>query len=579
MKRFLGLLLTLTLLCSVTKFASAWGGEGHSLTAHLAIRSLPSGNLKGFYAQNAAWFARNSSHPDRWRNRVDHAEAGRHFLDGERFGFGSDLKRLPSNFGELLKLRTYAQLREDGIVPWAVGNRYKLLVSALKERRWPDAMVQSAYMSHYVADSHVPFHATDNYDGQLSNPSQKGIHARFESDMVERSILLEELKVGTPTVTTDGVSLTLTVLNDSIAQVPNILEIDKNIVATLGADFKYTDASYLTSFVTGARPIAIARLEAGGRDLSGLLVAAWKEAGSPKLPTSFEMSDVWLPYAPEFVQRPNTSQAMPTVFDSAKVGARRRAVTLQVPSKLYKQTIPVNILLPYGYESGNKRYSTLYLLHGATGKYSDWNNTSGVAAYAKEVPMIIVMPDGMKDAWYQDSTGKGPWESFFRTELIPYIDTHYHTIANREGRALAGLSMGGYGAWRLGLDMPTLFSCAASLSGAIGWGEGEMNPGLMGYAKALYGESPEAGYKAAALWPRAEKLVDAKGNWSGPALYFDCGKDDFLNASNRDFEAKLLTKGIPYEFAEFDGAHTWEYWDTHIRDVFNFTLRHVSQPK
>jgi putative tributyrin esterase len=580
MKRFLGLLLTLALLGNVTKSALAWGGEGHSLTAHLAVRSLPSGNLKAFYEQNAGWFARNSSHPDRWRNRTDYAEAGRHFLDGERFGFGSDLKKLPSNFGELLKLRTYTQLREDGIVPWAVGNRYKLLVSALKEKRWPDAMVQSAYMSHYVADSHVPFHASENYDGQLSTPSQKGIHARFESDMVERSILLEELKVGTPTVTTDGVSLTLNVLNDSLAQVPNILEIDKNIVATLGADFKYTDASYLTSFVTSARPIAIARLEAGGRDLSGLLVAAWREASSPKLPTDFVMNDAWLPYAPEFVQKPNVSQAMPTVFESAKIGARKRVVTLQVPSKLYNQAIPVNILLPYGYELDNKRYSTLYLLHGATGKYSDWNNTSGVAAYAKEIPMIIVMPDAMGDSFYDNSKNKGSWESFFKQELIPYIDKNYKTIAKREGRALAGLSMGGYGAWRLGLDMPTMFASAASLSGAIGWGEDNAsNAMLVDYGKSIYGDEYATAYSAAMLWPRMQKLVDTKGNWNGPALYFDCGKDDFLNGSNRDFEAKLLTRGVPYEFAEFDGAHTWEYWDTHIRDVFNFTLRHVSQPR
>jgi putative tributyrin esterase len=268
------------------------------------------------------------------------------------------------------------------------------------------------------------------------------------------------------------------------------------------------------------------------------------------------------------------------VFESAKVGARRRAVMLKIPSKLMGKDVPVNILLPYGYELEKTHYSVLYLLHGSDGGAGDWNNTSGVAAYAKEFPLIIVMPDAMGDSFYDNSKNKGPWETFFKQELVPYIDKNYKTIAKREGRALAGLSMGGYGAWRLGLDMPQLFSCAASLSGALGWGENNAsNAALLEYGKTIYGDEYATAYPAAMLWPRVEKLLDAKGNWSGPALYFDCGKDDFLNASNRDFEAKLLTKGIPYEFAEFDGAHTWEYWDTHIRDVFNFTLRHVSQPK
>ena len=582
MKRFLSLILCFGLLISLVQRSFAWGGEGHALIAHLAIRDLPTSNLKDFYAQNASWFAKSSSHPDRWRNRPDYAEAGRHFLDGEHFGFGSDLKKLPRNFGDLLKIRKYEDLRTDGIVPWVVGNRYKLLVSALKEKRWPDAMVQSAFLSHYVADSHVPFHATENYDGLLSNPPQKGIHARFESDMVERSILLEDLKTGTPTPVTDSVSLTIGVLNDSIAQVPIILDIDKTTVATIGSKFSdpkelYSSPDYTTPFIAGARSIAVQRLESGGRDLAGVLLAAWREAGSPTLPTNFVMNDSWLPYAPDFA--PRNAQAMVTVFDSAKVGARRHAVTIQVPSAVYKKTVPVNIILPFDYETSQKRYSTLYLLHGATGKYSDWNLQSGVAAYAKEIPMIIVMPDALNDSFYHDTVGKGPWETFFKTELLPYIEKNYRTIGKREGRALAGLSMGGYGAWRLGLDMPELFCSAASLSGVIGWGEGPMNPGVMGYAKGLYGDNTETDYHNASLWPRMEKLVDARGNWTGPALYFDIGKDDFLNASNREYEAKLLTKEIPYEFAEFDGAHTWEYWDTHIRDVFNFTLRHVSAPQ
>jgi S1/P1 Nuclease len=194
------LALSLLATVAVTSVSHAWGGVGHTYVAKLAVDSLPDSSLKTLFLLNKDWFAAASSHPDRWRNRPDSAEAPRHFLDGERFGFGADISKIPQDFAAVQKLRDYMKLRSDGMNPWTVRRIYQLLVLAMREKRWDDAMVQAAYLSHYVADAHVPFHATENYDGQLSEPSQKGIHARFESVMLEKSVAYSELKPGTVTL-------------------------------------------------------------------------------------------------------------------------------------------------------------------------------------------------------------------------------------------------------------------------------------------------------------------------------------------------------------------------------------------
>src|SRR5262249_39792081 len=159
--------------------------EGHQYVARLAVDCLPESPFKDLLRRNTVWFAVNANYPDRWRNRPDYAENARHFLDTERFGHGRNVLDIPPEYGAVAAAQGYEALRKDGLLPWTVGREYQLLVRALRERRWEDAMVQAAYLGHYVADAHVPFHATENYDGQLSDPSQKGIHARFEEKVLQ----------------------------------------------------------------------------------------------------------------------------------------------------------------------------------------------------------------------------------------------------------------------------------------------------------------------------------------------------------------------------------------------------------
>lgn len=570
-------LLSLFALLTLAPLAHAWGGVGHSYVAKLAIDSLPRSPLQQLLADNAEWYATASSHPDRWRNRPDHAEAPRHFFDTERFGFGSDLSKVPQSFTGIQKVRSYTQLRTDGMNPWTVNRVYRLLVVALREKRWDDALVQAAYLSHYVGDAHVPFHASENYDGQLSLPSQKGIHSRFESVMLEKSIAYGELKAGPPLTVTSPISQSFTTLQASIDDVAPLLAADRAAQALAGDT---QSELYWNTFTRAAKPIAIKRLELGGRTLAGYLQSAWLEAGRPTPPKSYKASSTLLPYAPPFVPRGEPSlPAMPPVSEAQKAQARVGAATvLYIESKALGKFVPTTVVLPKGYWQSSRRYPVLYLLHGAFGKHTDWFKNSGLAAYVADLPLIVVLPDAQGDSFYQNSPKFGDYQTYFERELMPEIESSFRTIPAREGRAIAGLSMGGYGAWRLALDNPTKFCATASLSGVVGWGV-TPNPALTGFAKGLFPTDTEQKVAEGSVWKRIEALTGPKGEWRGPALWFDCGKDDFLIQGNRDLERRLLERGLPFEFAEFDGAHTWSYWDEHLRDVLHFALRHLTPPQ
>ena len=117
----------------------------------------------------------------------------------------------------------------------------------------------------------------------------------------------------------------------------------------------------------------------------------------------------------------------------------------------------VNILLPDGYASSGRRYPVLYLLHPSGGTYRDWATQTDIVRYARHLPLIIVMSDG-DEGWYVDAVGRGPhWETYHVHELIQYVDNHFRTIAARSGRAVAGASMGGQGAFAYAARHPDTY--------------------------------------------------------------------------------------------------------------------------
>src|SRR6516162_460741 len=144
--------------------------------------------------------------------------------------------------------------------------------------------------------------------------------------------------------------------------------------------------------------------------------------------------------------------------------------TVEFEGKSVGRKMKYNIALPAKYDQTTDRYPVLYLLHGLTSNYTAWARMR-VPDYARAYDLIVVMPD-VGNSWYvnwakSEDGQKNRWEDFIVKDLIGHVDSTYRTIAKREGRAINGLSMGGYGGLMLGLKHPDLFCSIGSHSGAI----------------------------------------------------------------------------------------------------------------
>ena len=252
-----------------------WGVVGHRYASGLAVEDLPA-ELKPLYAANKAWIVAHSSDPDQWRG-ADRSEAPHHFIDMDKWGM-ADAKHFPRDYWMACGLYGKAAVDSNGVVPWRIGQYYAKLVVAFKKQDARAIVDTSAWLGHYVADIHVPFHACVNYDGQLTG--QRGVHARFESVMVEKQITEKDLKASGVKPIKDPVAAAFGWADLSLKRSFDVLAADK---AAAAKDSEY-GAAYYKTFGVKARPIAIAALSESGRDLASLWVAAWQAAGKPALP-------------------------------------------------------------------------------------------------------------------------------------------------------------------------------------------------------------------------------------------------------------------------------------------------------
>ena len=288
-------LATLTLI-SVAAPSFGWGVVGHRYANGLAVDSLPD-SLKNFYAPNRAWIVAHSSDPDQWRNK-DRSEAPHHFIDLDFWGMDA-VKTFPTDYWTACGLYGKAAVDKNGTVPWRIAYLEAKLTKAFREKDAKGIIEISAFLGHYVADTHVPFHAATNYDGQLTG--QKGIHARFESVMVERQIKDTDLKP-LPLVHIDAPAMTaIEWAKVSLNRSFEVLVSDKESTAK---DAQYGDV-YYTELGKKCRPIALNALQESGRDLASLWVSAWEAAGKPVLPAP---SDV---HSGEPLDKPTTDPDTP----------------------------------------------------------------------------------------------------------------------------------------------------------------------------------------------------------------------------------------------------------------------------
>jgi putative tributyrin esterase len=280
--------------------------------------------------------------------------------------------------------------------------------------------------------------------------------------------------------------------------------------------------------------------------------------------------------SPEKPVAPPTAVVAAAVIEAATAGLRPVEDRV-VESAALGRRMSYRVILPPGYNDSLRRFPTLYLLHGLTGNYRDWESRTNVFRYSRDHEVLIVMPDG-EDSWYTDSQGTpaAKFESYIARDLIADVDRTYRTIGTRHGRAIAGLSMGGYGAMKFGLKYPNLFMFAGSFSGALAAGQasftGGRNEKLAKELLTIYGPAESQ--------TRVDNdllLVLEKANVTAlPFIYVDCGTEDGLLASNRAFVAALQTKKAKYEYRELPGAHTWDYWDRQVAQLLDVLARKLA---
>jgi len=265
-----------------------------------------------------------------------------------------------------------------------------------------------------------------------------------------------------------------------------------------------------------------------------------------------------------------------------KIELPNNVVNLKLDSKLMAREMPYRVVLPNNYKSANEKtfYPVIYLLHGLTGHFDNWTDKTNLAQYAAKYNYIIVTPEG-NNGWYTDS-GSVPadkYESYIIQELIPEIDKKFRTQADRNHRAIAGLSMGGYGAIKFGIKNPEMFALVGSFSGAIG--VASLTEKEIG-TKGAIAESISGVFGAADSETRKQndifKLVgemsaEKKGNL--PFIYVDCGTEDFLFQNNREFVNLLVEKKVKHEFRQLPGKHDWAFWDAQIQEFLELSKRFI----
>lgn len=229
------------------------------------------------------------------------------------------------------------------------------------------------------------------------------------------------------------------------------------------------------------------------------------------------------------------------------------------------------VLLPPDYSSGH-RFAVVYLLHGLYGDYKNWDTRTRLKSAAESVPLLIVMPDA-DDSWYTNSATKpaDKFEDYIVRDLVSEIDVKYRTIPERRARAIAGLSMGGYGAIKFALKYPNLFAFAGSLSGAFNAAEDldDRQPDFSAKLREVFGNRGNQ--------TRAENDVFLllKGSHDYAYFYLACGTTDSFLDTNRALAAQLSALKVPYEYHETPGGHTWEYWDAELTPMLEAATRRL----
>ncbi len=220
------------------------------------------------------------------------------------------------------------------------------------------------------------------------------------------------------------------------------------------------------------------------------------------------------------------------------------------------------------------RFRTLYLLHGHSDDHTAWQRWTSIERYVEGLNLAVVMPE-VHNSFYTDMAAGGKYFTWLTEELPAELMDILPLSDKREDTFVAGLSMGGYGAFKLALSRPDLYVAAASLSGAVDicrdalqvHPEDPENAGWIAKMRTIFGDLEKVHGSRHDLFALAEKVAAGPVK---PKLFQYCGTEDFLYAGNVHFRDFIRTLPLDLTYTEGPGDHTWKYWDAAIQQVLEW---------
>ena len=253
-------------------------------------------------------------------------------------------------------------------------------------------------------------------------------------------------------------------------------------------------------------------------------------------------------------------------------------------SAALQRTVPLQVILPIdkwspdGKLLNEKKFKTLYLLHGFLGNYTDWVSGTRIQRWAEERNLAVVMPSG-DNAFYVDRPATGNcYGRFIGQELVEMTRRMFPLSEKREDTFICGLSMGGFGAMVSGLKYHNTFGSILSFSGVLEFLKPDViNPKRvnMQFEEGLFGDLEKAVVSDKnPIW-LAKQLA---GKQNLPDIYIACGTEDYLLPHSRNFRDLLLKNGFPVTYEEGPGGHDWDFWDTYIKTALDWLpLENISR--
>jgi S-formylglutathione hydrolase FrmB len=218
-----------------------------------------------------------------------------------------------------------------------------------------------------------------------------------------------------------------------------------------------------------------------------------------------------------------------------------------------------NVIIPE--VKGQEKPRVLYLLHGLSDDHTIWSRRTSVERYASAYNLAVIMPTTQRGFYTNMKIGYNYW-TFISEELPEIVKNLFNVSDKREDTFAAGLSMGGYGAMKLGLGCPDKFAGVASMSGAL---DMRTRKDLGPEYHATFGTDFDDNND---LFYLADKV--AESGKERPRLYICCGTEDFLYNDNQLFLNKVRKLNYDVTYKEGPGNHNWEYWDTMIQDILKW---------